>query len=247
MVAKSALVTGGNRGIGLAISNRLREAGYAVITCGRSADSSGQNDSHIVADIRDPAQCAALIDAVIARNGRLDLLVNNAGGSPEAVAATASARFTERIIALNLLAPIELARLAYPHLRATGGSVVNIASVSAQRASPGTAAYAAAKAGLVAYGRSVAHEWGPEVRVNAIAVGYVETETTEATYGDTATQQAIGANIAARRLAHAREIAEAVLFLGSDAASYITGSTLNVDGGGERPPFLNIVKEAAAN
>lgn len=247
MVAKSALVTGGNRGIGLAISKRLREAGYAVITCGRSADSSGQNDSHIVTDIRDPAQCAALIDAVIARNGRLDLLVNNAGGSPEAVAATASARFTERVIALNLLAPIELARLAYPHLRATCGSVVNIASVSAQRASPGTAAYAAAKAGLVAYGRSVAHEWGPEVRVNAIAVGYVETETTEATYGDTATQQAIGANIAARRLARAREIAEAVLFLGSDAASYITGSTLNVDGGGERPPFLNIVKEAAGH
>lgn len=245
MTVKIALVTGGNRGIGLAISHRLRDAGYTVVTCGRSPDSSGHTDDHLVCDIRDPAQCATLVDAVIARHGRLDLLVNNAGGSPEAVAATASARFTERVVALNLLAPIELARLACPHLRATHGSVVNIASVSAQRASPGTAAYAAAKAGLIAYGRSVAHEWGPEVRVNAIAVGYVETEATEATYGDTATQQAIGANIAARRLAHGREIAEAVLFLGSDAASYITGSVLNVDGGGERPPFIDIVKAGA--
>ena len=239
MNGKVALVTGGNRGIGLAIAGRLRAAGYRVITCGRSADVEAED--HLVCDIRDPAACAALIEQVIARGGRLDLLVNNAGGSPGADAATASPRFTERVLALNLLAPIHLSQLALPHLRPARGSIVNVASVSAQRPSPGTAAYAAAKAGIIAFGRSVAHEWGPDVRVNAIAVGFVETEATEATYGDARAQAAIAANIAAGRLARASEVAEAVLFLASDAASYITGATLNVDGGGERPPFLDIV------
>lgn len=234
-----ALVTGGNRGIGRDIAGRLRKAGYHVVTCGRSAD--GSDADHLACDIRDPAASAELVSTVISRHGRLDLLVNNAGGSPEAEAATASPRFTERVIALNLLAPINLSQLALPHLRAVRGAIVNIASVSAQRPSPGTAAYAAAKAGLIAFGSSVAHEWGPDVRVNALAVGYVETEATGATYGDDKAQAAIGANIAAGRLARADEIAEAVLFLASDAASYITGATLNVDGGGERPPFLDIV------
>ena len=238
--AKAALVTGGHRGIGLAIAQRLRSAGYRVITCGRSHDSAAED--HIVCDIRDAVAAAELVAQVVERCGRVDLLVNNAGGSPYAEAATASARFTERVVALNLLAPIQLSQLALPHLRQTHGSIVNIASVSAQRPSPGTAAYAAAKAGIIAYGRSVAHEWGPYVRVNAIAVGFVETEATEATYGDARAQAAIAANIAAGRLARASEVAEAVLFLASDAASYITGATLNVDGGGERPPFLDIVR-----
>ncbi|OAN66691.1 SDR family oxidoreductase [Sphingomonas sp. TDK1] len=244
MQQKIAIVTGGHSGIGLAIAATLRSDGYRVITCGRSAVP--EDEDHMVCDIRDPSAVTALVETVHRRHGGLDLLVNNAGGSPEADAASASPRFSERIIALNLLAPINLAQAALPLLRERRGSIVNIASISALRPSPGTAAYAAAKAGLIAYGRSVAHEWGPEVRVNAIAVGYVETDNASDTYGDEATRARIAATLAARRLADPEDIAHAVLFLASHAASYITGTTLSVDGGGERPSFLDIVQAGSA-
>lgn len=239
---KIALVTGGGRGIGLAISRRLMAAGASVVTCGRAPDGAPADIDYVQADVRDLEDRARLIETLIARHGAIDILVNNAGGSPEAEAASASARFTERVIALNLMAPIALSQAAYPYLNARRGTIVNVASISALRPSPGTAAYAAAKAGLIAYGRSVAHEWGPAVRVNAIAVGYVETEQADATYGDETARNAIGATLAAGRLAHPDEIADAILFLASDAASYITGVTLNVDGGGERPSFLALAR-----
>jgi NAD(P)-dependent dehydrogenase (short-subunit alcohol dehydrogenase family) len=246
IAGKVAIVTGGTRGIGLAIARRLMAAGARVTVCGRTAGELPDGLAFIACDIRDPAAAAAMVDEVAARHGRLDILVNNAGGSPEASAATASPRFSERVIALNLLAPLNLSQAAHRHMQAQGGSIVNIASVSAVRPSPGTAAYAAAKAGLIALGSSLAHEWGPAIRVNAIIVGYVETEATEATYGDAAAQAAIARNIGAQRLGRADEIAEAALFLASPAASYVTGAALEVHGGGERPPFLAIVKEHQA-
>lgn len=239
---KVALVTGGGRGIGLAIATRLAEAGATVVICGRSAPDPAPPFAFIACDVRDPAAGAAMLDSIAVQYGRLDILVNNAGGSPEAPAAGASPRFTERVVALNLMAPIYLSQAAHRHMR-DGSAIVNIASVSAVRPSPGTAAYAAAKGGLLAYSRSVAHEWGPAIRVNSVVVGYIETENTENTYGDAATQAAIAANIGAQRLGRADEIAEAVLFLASPASSYVTGAALHVDGGGERPPFLDIVKE----
>lgn len=245
MTGKTVLVTGGTRGIGLAIARLFVASGANVVVCGRGEMVPEAGITALQYDIRDAEACQALIGDVVARHGRLDVLVNNAGGSPEADAATASPRFSERIIALNLLSPMYLAQAAHDQLKTNKGAIINISSVSAQRPSPGTAAYAAAKAGLLAYTRSVAHEWGPDIRINSIAVGYIETENTENTYGNDATQQAIGANIAAKRLGRASEIAEAVAFLASDAASYITGTTLNVDGGGERPPFLDIVKHQA--
>ncbi|MHB9879382.1 SDR family oxidoreductase [Pacificimonas sp. ICDLI1SI03] len=242
---KVAIVTGGTRGIGRAIATRLSDAGATVIVCGRSApDDLPESLQFVACDIRDPEAAKTFVDGVADRFGRLDILINNAGGSPEAEAATASPRFAERVIALNLLAPLNLSQAAYAHMQAAGGgAIVNIASVSALRPSPGTTAYAAAKAGLLALGRSLAHEWGPAIRVNAIVVGYIETESTEATYGNEAAQAAIAANIGAQRLGRASEIAEAALFLVSPAASYVTGAALNVDGGGERPPFLDILKE----
>jgi NAD(P)-dependent dehydrogenase (short-subunit alcohol dehydrogenase family) len=240
---KIALVTGGTRGIGLAIARRLATAGAAVTVCGRSAPPGLDDLEFVACDVRDPDAARAMVDGIAERHGRLDILVNNAGGSPGADAATASPRFSERVIALNLLAPLNLSQAAHRHLKAAHGAIVNIASVSALRPSPGTAAYAAAKAGLLALTRSLAHEWGPEIRVNAIVVGYVETEATETNYGDAAAQAAIARNIAAGRLGRAPEIAEAVLFLASPAASYVTGASLEVHGGGERPPFLDILKE----
>jgi NAD(P)-dependent dehydrogenase (short-subunit alcohol dehydrogenase family) len=238
------LVTGGTRGLGLAICKRFAEAGATVIACGRSAVETPSGVEFMACDVRDFDSVKKMTDEIAARYGRIDVVVNNAGGSPPVDAATASPRFTERVIALNLLAPLYVAQAAYPHMP-EGASVINIASVSGVRPSPGTVAYSAGKAGLIGATRSLAHEWGPKIRVNAIVVGYLVTETTEATYGDEAAQDAIAHNIAARRLGQASEVAEAVLFLASPAASYVTGAALEVHGGGERPPFLDIVKEHA--
>jgi NAD(P)-dependent dehydrogenase (short-subunit alcohol dehydrogenase family) len=183
---KVALVTGGTRGIGAAIARRLLAAGCEVVTCGRTEpehlpEAGGRAASFHACDIRQADQAGTLVDAVIEQHGRLDLLVNNAGGSPQAQAASASPRFSEAIVALNLLAPLHVSQAAYPHLRDAGGSIVNIASVAAERPSPGTAIYGAAKAGLLSLTKSLAQEWGPEIRVNAIVVGLIETETAEQT------------------------------------------------------------------
>lgn len=241
-----ALVTGGTRGIGLAIARRLQDAGATVVVCGRTPATLPNGMTFVTCDVRDSDAVRTMVNEIGNRHGRLDIVVNNAGGSPAAETATASPRFSERIIALNLLAPLHVSQAAYPLMKDKGGAIVNISSVSAVRPSPGTVAYAAAKAGLIALTQSLAHEWGPSIRLNALIVGYIETETTENTYGDAATQARIAANIAAGRLGRADEVAEAVLFLASPAASYITGATLEVHGGGERPSFLDIVKGVGA-
>lgn len=245
-----AIVTGGTRGIGAAIVRRLMEEGYDVATCGRSAPEApfaveGREAVFDACDIRDPDAVAAWIALVVQRLGRIDLVVNNAGGSPQADAATASARFSERILQLNLLAPLHVSQAAYPHLKAVGGSIVNIASVSAVRPSPGTAIYGAAKAGLLSLTTSLAQEWGPEVRVNAIIVGLIETETAEMTYGSEGAQQRIAASLPLQRMGRGKDIADAVLFLASPTAAYVSGARLDVHGGGERPLFLEIVKQEA--
>lgn len=245
---KVAVVTGGTRGIGVAIVQRLLEDGYVVATCGRSAPEGGTGAAEFTAcDIRDPDAVKAWIEGIVARHGRIDLVVNNAGGSPQAEAATASPRFSERILQLNLLAPLHVAQAAYPYLKATHGSVVNISSVSGVRPSPDTAVYGAAKAGLLSLTTSLAQEWGPEVRVNAIIVGLIETESAELTYGGDHAQDRIAASLPLRRMGRGKDIADAVAFLGSDSAAYVSGARLEVHGGGERPLFLEIVKQEAAS
>lgn len=248
---KVAIVTGGTRGIGAAIVRRLLAAGCEVATCGRRVpdvlpSANGREPSFVACDLRDPEQAQDFVDEVAARYGRLDTLVNNAGGSPQAEAATASARFSDAIVALNLMAPLHMARAAYPHLRATNGSIVNIASVSAVRPSPGTAVYGAAKAGLLSLTKSLAQEWGPHVRLNAIIVGLIETEDAEATYGSDEAQGRIAASLPLARMGRGADVADAVAFLASAAAAYVSGAELSVHGGGERPLFLEIVKQEAA-
>src|SRR4051794_6805385 len=234
------LVTGGTRGIGLGVADAFRAAGAWVVTCSRS-EVGGAEDHH-VCDVRDPEAVQAMVAAVVERRGRLDVLVNNAGGAPGADAATASPRFHDKVVALNLLAPLQCAQAANAVMQQQrgGGSIVNISSVSAHRPAPTVAAYAAAKAGLDSLTRSLAMEWGPKVRVNAVDVGLCRTEQTDDHYGDERRAAAIEATIPLGRMARPEEVGTVAVFLASDLASYVSGARVACDGGGEPPVFLHI-------
>lgn len=240
-----AIVTGGTRGLGRAISAALALQGCRVVACARSEPEDLPDGVEFEAlDVRDAEAVGEFVERVAARHGGIDIIVNNAGGSPDSDAASASPRFAEAITKLNLLAPYYLSRAAFPHLeKSAGAAIVNIASVSGIRPSPGTAIYGAAKAGLLNLTKSLAQEWGPKgVRVNAIIVGLAETETADQTYGSEAARARIGASLPLGRMATGDDIAQAVLYLVSSASAYVSGAWLNVDGGGERPLFLDIVR-----
>ncbi|WP_461342985.1 SDR family oxidoreductase [Brevundimonas sp. GN22] len=243
MAARVALVTGGTKGLGLTTARRLAADGMRVFVCGRNGPSIPLDGLEFIAcDVRDPVSVQVMIQTIRDRAGPVTVLVNNAGGSPPSDAATASPRFAEKIVGLNLMAPLWTSQAAYEGMVEHGGSIINIASVSAIRPSPGTSVYAAAKGGLLSLTQSLANEWGPHIRVNAVVVGYIETENTDATYGDAEAQRRIGENIGLKRLGKANEVAEVVAFLASDKSSYVSGASIEVHGGGERPPFLDIAQ-----
>lgn len=240
-----AVVTGGTKGIGRGIAERFLEAGAEVVVCGRGEPETpphcGGRPAHFVAaDVRDVEQIAAVVRFATDAFGRLDVLINNAGGAPPADAATASPRFSEKIIALNLLAPLNFAQQANAVMQRqeTGGAIVNIASVSALRPSPGTAAYGAAKAGVISLTQSLAVEWAPAVRVNAIAAGMIRTEQSHLHYGDESGVAAVARTVPLGRLGEPVDVADACLYLTSPLSRYVSGATLLVHGGGERPAFL---------
>lgn len=235
-----ALVTGGTRGIGLGITHALLAAGASVVTCSRSEVEPVPGTTHRVCDVRD----ADAVQELVGSLGRLDVLVNNAGGAPATDAATASPRFHEKIVGLNLLAPLVCAQAANAVMQqqATGGTIVNISSVSANRPAPTIAAYGAAKAGLDSLTASLAMEWAPKVRVNAIDVGLCRTEQTDDHYGDDASVAAIEGTIPLGRMARPEEVGHVAAFLASDLASYVSGATVACHGGGEPPAFLIVQK-----
>jgi NAD(P)-dependent dehydrogenase (short-subunit alcohol dehydrogenase family) len=240
-----ALVTGGTRGVGRGISRVLAEAGASVVACGRhEPDALAVGVEFYRCDVRDAEQVSAMTAAIVDRHGHLDVLVNNAGGAPRSDAATASPRLHAKIVELNLLAPLLVAQASNAVMQAQpgGGAIVMISSVSGHRASPGTAAYGAAKAGLDNLVASLAVEWAPKVRVNSVVAGMVRTEQAHRHYGDEAGIAAVARTVPLRRLAEPEEIGRCVAFLASPLASYVSGSTLTAHGGGELPAFL-----AAAN
>ena len=247
---KVVIVTGGTKGVGRGIAQRFLEAGAEVVVCGRNAPESavaagGKQATFVAADVREVEQIAAVIDAATQKHGRLDVLVNNAGGSPPADAATASPRFSEAIIRLNLIAPLNFSQCANAVMQKQegGGVIINIASVSAVRPSPGTAAYGAAKAGLLSLTQSLAVEWAPKVRVNAITAGMIRTEQSELHYGDAAGLARVAATVPLGRLAEPKDVGDACLFLASPLSSYMSGASLLLHGGGEKPAFLEAAEK----
>lgn len=242
---KTIIVTGGGRGIGRGIADHFAAQGASLIICGRKEPSELPNNSHFIAlDIREADAGSRLVDFALEKTGRIDCLINNAGGGPPVASKDASPNLTQKVIALNLLAPINLAQAAYGPLKDSGGSIINISSVSAMRSSPGSVAYGAAKAGLLNVTTSLAMEWAPDIRVNAIIVGLVKTEASLDHYGGEKGMTHLAYSLPMKRMGTPEDIALACAFLADPANAYVSGACLEVFGGGEPPSFLKIAEEA---
>jgi len=242
----AVLITGGSRGIGRGVAEAFLAAGADVAVCGRKEpdelpNAGGKSAVFVAADVREAEQVERMVDEAVERLGRLDVLVNNAGGAPFAEAATVSPRFSEKIIQLNLTAALHCAQQANRVMQAqdSGGSIINIGSVSGVRPSPGTAAYGAAKAGLINLSGTLAIEWGPKVRVNIISASMILTEQAHLHYGDEEGVARVAETVPLKRLGTPSDIAGACLYLASPLASYVSGANLVVHGGGETPAFLS--------
>ncbi|MFJ8105282.1 SDR family oxidoreductase [Streptomyces sp. NPDC096132] len=233
---KVVVVTGGTRGVGAGIARAFAEAGAEVLACARRPpDVPVPKTGFVPLDVRD----ADAVRRFFAGLPRLDVLVNNAGGAPYRLLTDTDAERHARVIELNLLAPLTVSLAAHAHLRRAKGSIVMIGSVSGSRPSPGSAAYGAAKAGLENLARSMAVEWAPDVRVNTLVVGMVRTELAHLHYGGEEGVEAVARTVPLGRLALPSDVGAAAVFLASDAAAYISGASLTVHGGGERPAFLD--------
>ena len=243
-------VTGGTKGIARGSAESFLAAGADVVVCGRSEPeapvrANGREAKFVACDVKDIDSLKALFASIAAEHGRLDVVVNNAGGAPSAPAATASPRFHEGIIRLNLLAPLNVAQMANQVMQtqAGGGVVIFIGSIGSLRPAPGTAAYSAAKAGIAMLGWGLAQEWAPKVRVMTVSPGLVHTDQADVHYGDTAISAAVANTIPMKRMATPQDIGNACLMMAAPELAYATGSNLYVHGGGEPPVFQTVVDQ----
>ena len=230
---KLALVTGGRSGIGKAIADRLRAEGARVFTVQRGHDPDHEC---ISADLADPDAPASAVACIVEAGGQLDVLVNNAGVMRQSGIESMSVSEWSHDLAVNLTAPFLMIRAALPHLRASGGSIVNIGSIEGLGANPGHASYCASKAGLHGLTRAVAIDHGGDgVRCNAVAPGWIDTELNEdfieSMEDPAAFRREIGGIHPAGRTGSPAEVAALVAFLASDEAGFITGETYRIDGG----------------
>ncbi|WP_030560789.1 SDR family oxidoreductase [Streptomyces aureocirculatus] len=239
------VVTGGTRGVGAGIARRFLAAGARVVVCARRppgapVEAGGAAAEFRALDVRDAAAAADFFAGVAADHGRLDVLVNNAGGTPFGLLAETPVARQTKIVELNLLSPLHASLGAYEVMRhQEGGVIVMIGSVSGTRPSPGSGAYGAAKAGLENLARTMAVEWAPHVRVNTVVLGLTRTESSALHYGDEEGVAAVGRTVPLGRLADPADVGDACVFLASDAARYVSGAALHLHGGGERPAFLD--------
>ncbi|MGZ6978005.1 MAG: SDR family oxidoreductase [Acidimicrobiia bacterium] len=243
------IVTGGARGIGRGITEGFLAAGADVTICGRTEPETlptvdGRQARFIAADVREPDDVERVVAETVSASGRIDVLVNNAGGSPPADSATASPRFSRAIVELNLIAPLVFSQQANAVMQGQerGGCIINIASVSGTRPNPGSAAYGAAKAGLLNLTATLAVDFAPRVRVNAVTAGLIVTEQAHLFYGDDEGIAAVGATVPLGRMGTPADIAGVCLFLASPLAAYVSGASILVHGGGERPAYLEAAK-----
>ena len=238
---QSALVTGASRGIGKAIALALGHAGAKVACVARNREKLQETVAAITTaggtavvspcEVTDSAAVSQVIDTTLEAWGQLDILVNNAGITRDTLIPRMSDEDWDTVIETNLRSVFLFTRTAsMPMMRRRSGRIINISSVSGLVGNPGQSNYSASKAGIIGLTRSVARELASrKVTVNAICPGFIETEMTKAL--GPAIQGEVKKRIPAKRLGLAEEIADAVLFLASDSAAYITGQVLTIDGG----------------
>jgi 7-alpha-hydroxysteroid dehydrogenase len=242
----AAVVTGAGRGIGAATAVALAEAGADVVLSARTdeqlkevarrIEELGRRAVVVPADLNDLDAVAALAGTAVSELGRLDVVVNNVGGTMPRPFLDTSPRFLEEAFHFNVSTAHALTRAAVPHMLKTGGgSVIGISSVMGRLAGRGFLAYGTAKAALAHWTRLAAVDLAPLIRVNAVAVGSVATSALEIVVNDDNLREEAERNTPLHRIGDAEEIAATVLFLASKAGGFVTGKVFEVDGGTERP------------